>query len=501
MRRPRRFLVADIAVVLLVAVVTVALGLSSGSSEPEAAALTVDSSATGQPIPRDFLGLSFEYNAIPAYAGDDPLAVNPVFLQLIRNVAPGRPPALRIGGDTTDWTWWPVPGLARPPGVTYTLTHTWLAVTHALAAALRARLILGINLEADSQAIAGAEARALLSAIGRSSIEALELGNEPELYDVFTWYRNRGGRSVKGRGPGYDFQAYVRDFTRIAAALPSVPLAGPALNVSGWITHLGQFLAAEPRVKVVTVHKYPLQLCFVARSSPKYPTVSDLLAGSASAGLAKLLAPSIATAHARGLPLLLDELNTVACGADAAVSRTFASALWSLDILFELAHAGVDGVYFHTFPTAGYNLFSFTRVDGRWRASVAPEYYGLLTFAEAAPLGAKLVPTSGDQPAWLRKWATRSRAGTIRVVLINVGDRAHTVSISLPGSGHQAKVVRLLAPGVRASTGITLAGRTLGPVTETGRLGGTYAPIHVPLSAGRYVVQMPAYSAALITIR
>ena len=74
---------------------------------------------TGKPgrgIPYGFLGLSLEFRSVEAYAGDDPTALDPVFVQLVRNLAPGQAPVLRIGGDSTDWTWWPTPGIARPPG-------------------------------------------------------------------------------------------------------------------------------------------------------------------------------------------------------------------------------------------------------------------------------------------------------------------------------------------------------------------------------------------------
>jgi len=40
----------------------------------------------------------------------------------------GQAPVLRIGGDSTDTTWWPTPGLRPPPGVTYSLSPRWLAV-------------------------------------------------------------------------------------------------------------------------------------------------------------------------------------------------------------------------------------------------------------------------------------------------------------------------------------------------------------------------------------
>ena len=225
MSRPRSFLVS-IAVVLALAPIAAVTPAATPAATPPArpanraptaAVLTVGGPATGRPIPPGFLGLSLEYSAIPAYAGTNPSAIDPVFVQLIRNLAGDNPPEIRIGGDTTDQTWWPVPGTPTPAGVSETLTPGWIAITKALAAATGARLTLGINLEADSATVAASEADQLVAGLGPNQIEALELGNEPELYGTFTW-----GRSGKpGRRHDYDFAAFSRDFTRIARALPN----------------------------------------------------------------------------------------------------------------------------------------------------------------------------------------------------------------------------------------------------------------------------------------
>ena len=59
--------------------------------------LTIGGPATTGTIPPGFLGLSLEYFAIEPYAGMSPSVVDPVFLQLIRNLSPGQAPVLRIG--------------------------------------------------------------------------------------------------------------------------------------------------------------------------------------------------------------------------------------------------------------------------------------------------------------------------------------------------------------------------------------------------------------------
>ena len=79
-----------------------------------------------------FLGLSFEVRGIEAYTGFAPRAINPVFEQLVRNLDPGQRPVLRIGGDTGDWSWYPIPHMQRPLGVRYALTPTRFQVVPRL---------------------------------------------------------------------------------------------------------------------------------------------------------------------------------------------------------------------------------------------------------------------------------------------------------------------------------------------------------------------------------
>ena len=80
---------------------------------------------------------------------------------LLRAWRPGQSPVIRIGGNSTDETWWPIRGMIPPGGIYYRLTKGWLRTTQALAADLQAKLILGINLAAGRPAIAAAEGRAL----------------------------------------------------------------------------------------------------------------------------------------------------------------------------------------------------------------------------------------------------------------------------------------------------------------------------------------------------
>jgi hypothetical protein len=460
--------------------------------------VTISDGPTGRPIPPGFVGLSLEYSAVRAYTGHDPRAINPVFVQLIRNLAPGQSPVLRIGGDSTDSTWWPVPRMSRPLGISNDLSPGWLAATRVLAQQLGARLILGINLKADSPAIAGAEASAFLNGIGRRYIEALEIGNEPEVYGRLTWYIAPDGRRVYARPWAYGLPQYIAELSRIRAALPPAPLAAPATGFRDQLPYLGQLLQADPGLGLVTFHRYPLNRCFTAPSSRQYPTLSNLLSPFASRGLMWGAPRYIALAHAHGVPFRVDEMNSIACGGQRGLSDTFASALWAIDTLFEMARSGVDGVNFHTFPGARYSLFQFAR-GGRAQAFVHPEYYALLAFAHAAPAGSRLVPAAVRGPASVRAWATDGPGAVRHVVLINDGAGPRRVLVRMPASTAGATLALLKAPNVLATAGITLGGQTFGPSTTTGLLTGPLRTTQLAPAAGTYAVRLPAASAAIVT--
>jgi hypothetical protein len=506
-RRPfsKRFVIVDVAVVAIVAIVIALLATMGLGSDPRvpstATRLAVTETTFGRPIPAGFLGLSLEYDSIEQYAGTDPLAIDPVFVQLVRNLNPGQSPVLRIGGDTTDWTWWPVSGLKKPPGVTYALSPRWISVTRALTQKLRARLILGIDLEAGNVELARLEANKLVDGLGRGSVQALELGNEPALYGSFPWYRTAAGVKVPGRPRSYDVPAYLRDFKTFSAALPPLPLAGPALGASKWMRNLGGFISSQPRLGVVTLHRYPLQLCYTSTKSLKHPTLGHLMNPAATTGLADSFTADVATAHAHGLPLRVDEINSVSCGADRAVSYTFASSLWAVDAMFELTRVGIDGVNLHTFPGAGYELFKLTMANGHWQAVVSPEYYGLVMFAAAAPPGARLLRISGQPGAAVKAWATRAVDGSVHVVLLNKGTQARVFALRLPGAVGDAILERLQGSGLQSASGITLAGQSFGAQTTTGRIGGSAQRRTVKPIGDRYVVSLPAGSAAMLTAR
>jgi hypothetical protein len=485
-----------LALVILVLALT---GVFSSQPAPPPMRLTatVKLRLVGGPLPSGFVGLSIEYPALARYLGSDPRDVNPVFASLIRALAPGGSPVLRIGGDSTDHTWWPIQGVLPAASVSYALTPTWLATAHALAAETNARMIMGINLAADSEALARAEARTLRQSIGRRYIEAFEIGNEPDLYGSTPSYQAADGKLLSARSPRWDVQQFISEFSRWRRLVGSVPVVGPGYAEDTWIRQLRQFLRAEPGLRLITYHRYPLRGCLKHPNEAPAATIPHLLANAASAGLANQVAPYVRLAQSDRLALRIDEINSAACEGKRGVSNTFASALWVLDTLFNLQRVGVSGVNIHTLPGAPYEPFTFRKKGGRWTAQVRPIYYGMLAFVRAFPAGAHglLVSAPGGR---VKVWATIDGA-TVRIVVIDESPlRPAVVRLRLPFSltgGLRSQ--RLLAPSVSATSGVTLGGRSFGTRTATGTLAAPRGG-EIRLRGSEYVVTLPASSAVLL---
>jgi hypothetical protein len=460
---------------------------------------SVSATPSGQAMAPSYLGVSMEYSALHIYAGRDPDHIDPVLIQLLRNLDPGQTPIVRIGGNSADQTWWPTPGELPPGGVRYALTKGWLRITKAFAAKLRAKLIMGVNLAGGRPDLAAAEARAFLEGIGPQYLQALEIGNEPDLYSNAVWYRDRRGRKFFARPASYGINNYLLELSRWRAALPPVTFVGPALAELTWLNNISQIAAAEPGLPFVTVHRYPLRACPTPSTSPQFPTITNLLSDAASEGLAARMSPFVTLVHSAGLGYRVDELNSASCSGKRGVSDTFASALWMLDTLFNFANVGVDAINVHVLPGAPYELFTVSHPKGQWQAFVHPEYYAMLMFAQADPPGAKLLPVSEPDTA-VKIWATQAPDGHTRVVIINKDASAdHSVQVAVPGSGGPASLEWLRAPNVTSTSGVTLGNQSFGSETQTGLLKPPLQTVPITATGGMYTIDVPAASAVMLT--
>jgi hypothetical protein len=469
------------------------------------ARVSITRSTVTRPSADGFLGLAFVYHAIPQWVGRGGSSpVDPVLVHLIRNLDPVGRPVIRIGGESADRSWWPVPGMKRPPGLRYNLTPAWVRSARALDRSLDPRLLLGINLEANRRRISGYEGHRLVAGIGRRYIEAFEIGNEPVLYPHIPWYRKaHDGHLVFARKQTYSPVQYDEQVASTLKVLPRVPVAGPEAASWSWVSEFAHaFLSARSQVRMLTTHAYGLNQCVHDPVSPEYPSVHNLLSLAASRDLIVHTAPEIGLAHRYGAAYRVDEMGSVTCQGRSGVSNTMASALWVLDSLFSLAQHGVNGVNLHTSPGSVNGLFDLGFAHGRWQGSIHPLYYGAMMFAQAAPPGSRLLRIVAPTTEGLRSWATLGRDHRVRVTLINdslttgvrVQVRAPVGFGSAPGT-----VEGLRARSAYATGGVALGGRSFGSVTRTGVLAPPLAP-KIASHGGVYNVWLPAASASVLTL-
>jgi hypothetical protein len=466
--------------------------------------------ATGGALIRpSFVGLSIEYWAFGRDLGLGGRP-DPLLARLLRGLASGGAPVgLRIGGRSSDESLWNPARRARPPGVTYDLTPAWLSRTRTLLKATGSRVQLGLNLELGRPAAATDWARAAARALPPSSLAGFELGNEPDLFSSIAYYGTPGGRAPDGRArlvrhyarpAGYSLAGYTAEFGQDAAAIrravPRARLTGPGLATTRWMPQLPSFLASDGGLlSAVTLHSYPLRACLRPRVQA---TVATLLKPAYSNGVAATVAPYVAQARAHGLPFSMTEVNSVACKGRRGVSDTFASGLWALRTMFELARVGVSSVYFHTRPDAFYTPYRLVRSGGVWRAHVAPLFYALRLFGQVAPAGARISELPVESSAKVSAWTLRAPDGTQRVVILNEDQRGRgVVRVRVPGRATTATLTRFDARGLHSRAAPTLAGQSYG---TDGRLHGRRLRDRLHRSGGSFAVVFRRPGAAVLTI-
>jgi len=272
----------------------------------------------------------------------------------------------------------------------------------------------------------------------------------------------------------------------IAARLPSARFAGPDIaGEQDWVEPFVE--AAGDNLVLVTRHHY-----------------ADGPAGSPHISIAKLLgsAPNAqamleemgAIGERHRLPFRIVETNSIFNEGQPGVSDSFASALWGVDFMFQVAVAGGEGINFHTGDAKAYTPIG-PRGDGRHEPR--PLYYGMLLFKEAAR-GARMLPARlTSKSTALTSYATRTEGGTLRVCLINMDLQTDArVGIEAGRDFASFSRLRLTAPSAEAKTGVTLGGSA---VDASGNWSAETAEI-LPWRS-ESVVEVPAASAVMVQLR
>ena len=489
-RRPAHPARLAVAVAAL-AVMLPAAGLLAAASPASAATsvITISPTTTGTSFTEASAGLSFEADdlTLPGFASGD-LAT---YLDTLSSSS-----VLRIGGNTVDETFWTSSGETAPSWSIGTITPSDLTALSTLVKASGWKVILGVNLKEYDPARAANEAEYAQRDLG-SSLAAVEIGNEPDLYSQY--------KSDPAQYPT-DFASYV---TAIEQAAPGVQIEGTDLAGAPNGSFQQAFITAQnklatPAVSELTSHYYPL----TASTCGGSPTIAELLGTSVRDAESTVAGEAVAAANQLKLPAVIDEGNSVVCEGQAGVSNVYASALWEIDDQLVMARDGVAGDYMHgTVEECGsakplymyYTpLCAPTAADASAGLLAAqPEYYGLAALHDVGT--GEFLNLSNPVWADVRAYAVEHTNGTMTVVLDDVDNPSTTgsttVQLDLCATYASASQVSLTASGgLTATSGITLGGKTVGsngtiaaPTTSSVNVSGDTATVTVPAGSAQII--------------
>jgi hypothetical protein len=451
-----------------------------------AVSVSVDRAHPGAQVAPGFLGLSFEMSSLPQFARDSGAGD---LVMMLRSLGAG---VLRFGGVTADErVAWSDGGTARPAWAPEVLDAADLSGLGALAANSGWHVLLTVGLGHYEPEQAAREAASAKAALG-SSLQAIELGNEPDSY------ARHGLRPEPWGVVQYDEQlAAYRG--AIEAAAPGIPLAGPDVSGSSAFEKWGPSEVVNQRPIMLTGHHYPLGCGQVPA-----PSITELLSAKVRALEVGSLRRYMTIAELGETPFRLDETNSVSCGGEPGISNTFASALWAVSYLTEAMGVGVAGINFQGNPTncGGYTpLCALTPEDlAMGTFEPQPEWYALLLAKEL--IGDRPVETFIRSPPQtnLQVATFLAEDGSLQFVIIDddlPGARSLSVRLRVGRAFAGASVLSLTGPSPTALTGVELGGRAVASD------GSWSEPSRLPYAANRdgsITVRIKPSSAALVTV-
>lgn len=453
----------------------VCLTLPVSAGNLESIKVQVDPSTAVSRISPGFIGFGYETSAVAQTNYFS--AKNAVLIRLYRNLSSQG--LIRIGGNISDHTRYVPDGIAtvRSEREVTIINRRSLADLAGFARATGWKIMWGLNLGTGSKAEAAQEAEAVAAALG-DHLQSFQIGNEVDL---------RGRYNLKYD----DFESYYTSFlafkTDILKAVPKAVFSGPDVAVR--LDWLGAFAQAEGRdVKLLTHHYY--------RTGASTPgaTIENLL--QPDAGWQSKLRQLQKISQDSGVPFRVNEVNSFYGGGKAGVSDTFASALWCLDYMFELAAYGGDGINLETDinQLAWISHYSPIVHDAPGNCQVRPEYYGMLAFALAGHGELlKCILDQGDIN--LSAHATRDEHGVLWLTVVNKDpSRDAELEIRQPGGYVKPEAFRLAAPSVDSKDRVTLGGAA---VSAKGKWS-PRPPEKLVVNSGSASVVVPHASAVLV---
>lgn len=450
-------------------------------------------------VDRDFCGFAFEQASFEEYALDAGGNANQFSINLIAAITSrtGGIPIVRLGGTSADY------GRYEPGQVAYALPkaeqnnyqnigNTTIGPSYwDLAKSFPdAQYIIQVPLATTNVSESVAWARSAVDTIGWDKIQAIEIGNEPDLYsNTFTGVDGLALQPPEYQG-SLNNETYVGNYTKFATAIAeAIALPeGRVLQAFDVGTHFGAAVAQEAYILDV-------ETCFGLGidADDRIKTVAHHYyqnnAGDASSLASGLMNMTITHTHLDqfkrrinwlganepDIPFILSEVgNSLKATNSYQYQARLGSALWQLDFYLYAMSLGVARINYQQIMHAGYDLWLPVSSAGM-DAQVYANFYSQPFVADFIGTGGtttaqKVNITGGEDKPNLAAYAAFESGELRRIAIANLqywnetssGSTRSAVSIdlSVPGGVTEVKIDRLGSPvgaGAGADT-ITYAG-------------------------------------------
>jgi len=434
------------------------------------ASISVSNSNSGVIGPR-FAGLSYDKvsMSLPRFTPQ-----NTDLIGMFRTLGHSM---LRIGGNSVDLMHW------APNGTGLTSGEIAPSDIDALAGFLDATewtVLYSVNLATSTPAAAAAEVAYAAQSLGKY-LYGIEFGNEPNQYGAANFFPASSWNLRT-------FEQLWEQFrTATVQATPNVVVTGPAVveDISSWTIPFAQYVGRQ-QIALLTEHYY--------RGNGQSPssTAAELISPD-PALMAELVALK-AGAASIGIPFRFAEANSFYDGGAIGVSNSYASSLWVIDFLFNVAQGGGNGVNL----TGGGDTDGYTPIADNDGAVVEarPEYYGTLLFSLAGQ-GTLFDTTVSASGLDVSAYAVERPDGGLNIIAVNKDTtRNLQLTIECGQAVRSAELIVMTGPSLEATSGVAIQGAM---VAQNGSFT-PGAPYTATASDGTVSCYLGALSAALIQI-
>ncbi len=442
--------------------------------------ITLNPSVSGKTIASDFAGLSFEKDCLnKGFFG-------PHRDTLIRLFQTCGIKSLRVGADAVDKD-------------TLSMDSTDTSRTHFTRAELDSlflfakhagcKIFMGLNLGGDNNpSLADTEASYVIQK-HNSELFGFEVGNEPDLYDTNGYRKPPPPYTVND----YE-QEYKNYYDTIKRHNPKAVFTGPACA-----SHHTEFTEPFRRdmAKDTIIISMLTQHYYVAKADTAIPVHQQIDTLLSKAKLSSVSAEVESLVKcADSIPFRMSECNSLYHGGQWGVSDAFASALWALDFMYQLADDGCAGVNFHGGLDGPYTVFSKNKKDNIY--SARPIAYGILAF-QIGSKGKFISSTTVKKDSInLDSYSVIDSLKSIYTTIINKEKdtlQNAVIKIDAGDSNYRsAEYVRLSSPSLGDTTTVTLGGQV---VDSLGTIH-AYNWISSPVYSHTTQINVPAGSAVVL---